>query len=273
MKENLKPRWIKLRRFVAMLEPFPHANDTIPPLPPDYLLGRVVYDYCNEDVEGSAHAWICMDKGYCMQSLHVKSRNQTRKAIREGAQVVRMTWDDAAKALPIMIEDTFKRQGRSAVDQFKMYISELRHVDKTQYHDAIEIWGAKKDGVFGAIIIGIIYKQTYYILHQLSKSSELKWCPNNILTYQVVQRAFGDLDCEKVNYGVDGLDNEKLDGLARFKKRMGFELLPCKEKYVGRLGIIPILMTLSWAANMIPTGSFLDKYDSWRMLRGLYGRL
>lgn len=274
---QIAPRWVEIRSRVAILVPFPEEGEQLPCLPKNFWLGRVVSN-APQQVPDNRHllskAWICRNTLYDYPSLHLKARNQTRKAIKLGAVVEQIGWDEAWPHLPALVDDTFVRQGRSAAQQFVIYLRELMKIDREEWQGSIELWIVRKGDICGAFLIGAKCGNTYHILHQLSISSELEWCPNNLLTFHVVQRSFAELECSQVNYGVDGLDSGKLDGLARFKERMGFSLLPCQEHYIGKPGIILMVKWASWWAKALTRWlPYFERYDSLRQLRMLGKRI
>ncbi len=272
---RIKPIWVALRPKVVMLEPFLDGDEEIPALPPGMWLGRVIWDYDPAREQGAAaKAWICQSTDYDFKDLHYKARNQTRKAEKEGGGVVRKNWNEIWEHVSSLVEKTFVRQGRDSARSFLGYLERLRALDESAWNGAVELWVAEKSGRIGALIIGLKYRGTYHILHQLSDTDELSWCPNNLATFHVTRHAMQDLRCNRVNYGVDGLDEGKLDGLATFKTRMGFELLPCREAFIGKPGVIPALklgaVVSEGLLRMFPK---LSKMDSLRMLRGLGKRI
>jgi hypothetical protein len=102
----------------------------------------------------------------------------------------------------------------------------------------------------------------------------LRWCPNNLLAYKVTQHAFRELDCLQVNYGVQGLDEGRLSGLERFKKHMGYQLMPCREKFLTkywvRFGIMIASHGASACLRLMPS---LSRLSFLRTLKGLGARL
>ena len=258
-----------------MILPFVQKEDAVPPLPRGVWIGRVISDVrpggALPDGGAQIQAWICQDAQYDFNTLHVKARNQVRKAIKTGAAVERLGWDEAWRVLPNLIADTFERQGRSAAEQFRWRLDELKCVDGKCWQGKVEIWVAKlPNGTVGSLILGLKDRSTYYILHQLSKTSELEWCPNNLLTFAVTQRALLEWGCKHVNYGVDGLDRGRLDGLARFKQRMGYALLPCSEQYVAARIVLALLRLASDIARRILRGwPRCGRFDLVRQLAGL----
>ncbi|NNM83317.1 MAG: GNAT family N-acetyltransferase [Burkholderiales bacterium] len=271
----IKPIWVELRPRVVVLEPFLTGNEEIPQLPGGMWLGRVIWDYDPAREKGaSAKAWICQAGDYDFKDLHYKARNQTRKAEKEGGLVVRRNWDEVWERISELVDKTFLRQGRDSAKAFLQYLERLKALDESAWKGSVELWTAEKSGRIGALIIGLKYGGTYHILHQLSDTDELSWCPNNLATYHVTRHAMQDLLCDRVNYGVDGLDEGKLDGLATFKTRMGYELLPCREEFIGKPGVITALklgaVVSEGLLRIFPT---LSKMDSLRMLRGLGKRI
>jgi len=265
-----------VRPKVAIIEPFPNGEEPLPPLIPGIWLGRAVWDYDPSRVDKSAkaNAWICEDKDYDFKSLHLKARNQTRKAEKEGAKVSKVDWGTVWEFIPTLVRQTFERQGRNSAQIFLEYLYRLRELDSEEWAGAVDLWIAERDGAVGALIIGIKYGSTYHILHQLSDTEMLSWCPNNLLAFRVTQHALKELMCVRVNYGVDGLDQGRLDGLATFKTRMGFKLLPCKEQFIGKPGVIPGIRLLSKLSELILWAfPSLLRIDTLRILQGLGQRI
>lgn len=273
---KLEPYWVVLRPRVAILEPFPTGAEQLPSLASGIWLGRVVWDYEKNraDESAKARAWICDDKDYDFRSLHLKARNQTRKAEKEGARVRKSDWKSISKLLPDLVQQTFDRQGRTSAKLFMEYLNRLRELDDSKWNGAIELWMVEKDGVVGALVIGMRYGKTYHILHQLSNTMALSWCPNNLLTFKVTQYALKELMCNQVNYGVDGLDQSRLDGLATFKSRMGYNLMPCKEQFIGKMGVIWSIRLLSRiSGGLLWLHPAFSRMDVLRMLNGLGKRI
>ena len=273
---TIEPYWVVVRPRVAILEPFLFSGDSIPPLGPGIWLGRVVWDYdeTSADQNQKAKAWICDDKNYDLKGLHLKARNQTRKAEKEGAVVTRVDWEAVSEIIPALVNKTFKRQGRDSAKIFLEYLDGLKKLDAEKWSGAVDIWVVKRECVVGALIIGMKYGSTYHVLHQLSDTDALSWCPNNLLSFTVTQYAMKELACKQVNYGVDGLDQGRLDGLATFKTRMGYKLLPCREQFIGKPGVIPMIRLVSKLSEYVlfvcPS---LSRIDALRMVIGLGKRI
>lgn len=272
----IDPYWVVLRPKVAILEPFLNGEESIPPLIPGIWLGRLVWDYDEKTTDNTAkaNAWICEDKDYDFKSLHLKARNQTRKAEKEGAKVSKVDWGTVWEFLPALVRQTFERQGRNSAQTFLEYLYRLRELDSEKWAGAVDLWIAEREGVVGALIIGMKYGSTYHILHQLSDTHTLSWCPNNLVAFRVTQYALKELMCIRVNYGVDGLDQGRLDGLATFKTRMGYKLLPCKEQFIGKTGVIPgIKLLSSFSVFILWAFPSLLRIDTLRILKGLGQRI
>lgn len=275
---GITPEWIKVRPKVANLIPFPDNEDSVPPVPSCFLIGRIVWDVglANKTgcISSDAQAWICRNPDYGYHSIHHRVRSQIRKAEREGSEIIRMSWEEAWPYIEKAVRDTLVRQQRQDVGSFLAYLHDLADVDRHRWRGQVELWAARRDSRIGGLMVGVRHRKTYHILHGFSMSSELRWCPNNLLVYKVTQHAFRELDCLQVNYGVQGLDKGRLSGLAHFKKHMGYQLMPCREtflaKYWVRFGIMIASHSASACLSLMPS---LSRLSFLRTLKGLGARL
>ena len=83
-------------------------------------------------------------------------------------------------------------------------------------------------GRLAAFLVGAHVDGYYYILHQASRTADLKNYPNNALIYQVTKFKMNDPEIQVVSYGLDSVEDTM--GLRTFKQGMGYYLRPINQK-------------------------------------------
>jgi hypothetical protein len=236
-------KWIYSGYGTGISLPFCRAFN-VPTLPRGVLVGRVIYHVDEYELpDCNSNAWICSSIGFNLGVVQSRSRSYIRKGIRNNTLLIKTKLNVIDnQILNKIISETFTRQGRKDTKVFFKYIENLKNsaASDEKWGECIDVFTVKQEKV-GALIIGMRNNNVYQILHQFSFTDQLSWHPNELITFLTSEYVFSNYSCKQVNYGVQGLDSGKLDGLSKFKKKMGFDLVPCKEKVVGKkIVIIPI---------------------------------
>jgi hypothetical protein len=171
------------------------------------------------------HMWVCDCREYDFAALATKTRNQVRRGL-EKHELERLDFAFLAQAGWELIRDTAGRQARNAdfADQpeWRRYCAAAAGIQD------FEAWGAYRQGRLAAFLVGACVDDYYYILHQASRTADLKNYPNNALIYLVTKLKMSDPEIQVGSYGLDSI--EDTPGLKNFKQRMGFYRRPLNQK-------------------------------------------
>lgn len=176
---------------------------------------------------GTGGVFVCERKGYDLSALQPKSRNQTRKGLRE-CSIERVEFDVLAEIGYRLNEETWQRQGRTSTDlprnRWQKYCQAAAEAPD------MEAWGAFVEGQLAAFAVCARVERCYNILHQSSRRELLSHQPNNALAFTVTKRALEQAGVDRVNYGLKSV--ESTVGLEHFKLGMGFSIRPFDDKLV-----------------------------------------
>ena len=169
--------------------------------------------------------WVCDHRDYGFAALETKTRNQVRRGLEKN-EIERIDFASLAQAGWDLVRDTADRQARNPdfVDQAEWG----RYCAAAAGIQDFEAWGAFWHGRLAAFLVGANVEGYYYILHQASRTADLKHYPNNALMYLVTKLKMGDPEIQVVSYGLDSIEDNP--GLKKFKLRMGFHLSPLNQK-------------------------------------------
>ena len=171
--------------------------------------------------------YICSTRDYDLSSLSANVRSHTRRGLAR-CSIKRTDFDDLADRGFALIEDTTLRQtgGRPAqtLAQWKMFCTVAATNQDT------EAWGAFVGDELAAFIVGMHIDDCYYIHVQKSASSLLKYYPNNAITFAVLKEKLSTGAASYVSHGQIALAAR--EGLFHFKRSMGFEIQPFKERVI-----------------------------------------
>jgi hypothetical protein len=171
------------------------------------------------------HIWVCDCRDYDFAALETKTRNQVRRGLEKN-ELERIDFALLAQAGWELIRDTAGRQARDAdfADQpeWERYCAAAAEIQD------FEAWGAFGHGRLAAFLVGANVAGYYYILHQASRTADLKNYPNNALIYLVTKLKMSDPKIQAVSYGLDSIEDTQ--GLKNFKQRMGFYRRPLNQK-------------------------------------------
>ncbi len=161
-----------------------------------------------------AHIWVCDRRDYDFTALETKTRNQVRRGLEKNG-IRRIDFPFLAKAGWELIRETAGRQVRNAdfVDQpeWGRYCAAAAGIQD------FEAWGAYGHGRLSAFLVGANVEGYYYILHQASKTADLKNYPNNALIYLVTKLKIKEPDIQVVSYGLDSI--EDTSGVKKFQAK------------------------------------------------------
>jgi hypothetical protein len=177
---------------------------------------------------------ILAGREYGLPSLHVKSRNQTRRGL-ENCTVERI---DAAfllkNAMPLN-EDTARRQGlRNQYVDPRYWARFCAAVGRS---GGVEAWGAFWRGRLAAYLVSVEADGwvEWIVNHSLSEARQAY--ANNALVYEAARHYLGVAERGGIGYGLGSL--EPTPDLDHFKARMGWQLRPIRQRLV---------LARSWAA-------------------------
>jgi lipopolysaccharide/colanic/teichoic acid biosynthesis glycosyltransferase len=166
-------------------------------------------------------AFVCERKGYDLDALHQKARNQTRKGLRECA-LQRIEFGVLAEIGYHLNEDTWQRQERNETgltpQHWRQYCQAAADTPD------MEAWGVFFQGRLAAFAVCAVVERCCHILYQSSSRRLLQHCPNNALVFSVTKRALQQPAVDLVCYGLKSV--EQTPGLEHFKLRMGFSIRP-----------------------------------------------
>ncbi len=171
------------------------------------------------------HIWVCDRRDYDFAALETKARNQVRRGLEKNA-IARVDFTFLAQAGWELIVETAGRQDRKA--DFTDQKAWARYCAAAAGVQDFEAWGAFLSGRLAAFLVGANVEGYCYILHQASRTADLKDYPNNALIYQVTKLKLSDPKIQVVSYGLDSI--EDTPGLRNFKQRMGFYRKPLNQK-------------------------------------------
>jgi hypothetical protein len=171
------------------------------------------------------HIWICDCRDYDFAALETKTRNQVRRGLEKNA-IEPIDFPFLARAGWKLILETAGRQARNAdfaePGEWDKYCAAAAGIEDC------EAWGALAHGRLAAFLVGANVEGYYYILHQASRTADLKNYPNNALIYRVTKLKMSDPEIQAVSYGLDSIEDTR--GLINFKQRMGFYRRPLNQK-------------------------------------------
>ena len=162
---------------------------------------------------------------YDLRTLHVKARNQTRRAL-ENCVVGEMSFDDLHKQGLSLNEDTAKRQGRTSEYADPGYWR--RYCEAAGATPGFSARAAWVDGRLGAYLVIASFDGWSNWLTENSATSLLSKRPNNALVYETARHFIRNTEHKQICYGLGSLEN--VAALDRFKQRMGWTLQPVKQR-------------------------------------------
>ena len=187
------------------------------------LLIRFSSERQHDSVPG--HIWVCDYRDYDLVSLKPKTRNQVRRGL-ERNEIKRVDFTFLAKEGWELILDTASRQARNA--DFANQQEWERYCAAAAGIQDFEAWGAFLHGRLAAFLVSAKVDGYCYILHQASRTADLKDYPNNALIYEFTRCKLSDPEVQVVSYGMDSI--EDTPGLKNFKEWMGFHRRPLNQK-------------------------------------------
>ncbi|HJU28154.1 MAG TPA: GNAT family N-acetyltransferase [Candidatus Binataceae bacterium] len=170
--------------------------------------------------------YVCSDPGYDFGSLTPNARSHTRRGLARCA-IDRIGFDYLARHGYDLLADTAMRQtgGRPSISPANW----ARFCRAAALRPDIEVWGAFAENRLAAFIVGMMIDDCFYIHLQKSDTALLKYYPNNALTFEVTRNRLASGAAE-VSHGQIALAASA--GLDAFKRGMGFQVKPFKERVV-----------------------------------------
>jgi len=171
--------------------------------------------------------YVCSRRDYDIESLSANVRSHTRRGLAR-CNIRQIDFAYLRDHGYGLFEDTIQRQtnGRPSIstNQWRHFCTIASQTVDT------EAWGAFVEGRFAAYIVGMLIDDCYYIHVQKSASDLLKYYPNNALTFVVLKEKLSGGLVSAVSHGQIALAAR--EGLYRFKRSMGFEIQPFKERVI-----------------------------------------
>jgi hypothetical protein len=167
------------------------------------------------------------NRDYDLSCQHQKARNQTRRGM-ENCVVEEVDPNYLAENALRLNQETARRQGRKS--QYADPDYWRKYCKATQATSGVSAWGAFVDGRLAAFLVAIEVDNWAEWVVNHSSTALLKKYPNNALVFRAAQHFFQKKGCEGICYGLGSL--EATPHLDHFKERMGWTLLPIKQRLV-----------------------------------------
>lgn len=212
---------------------------------------------------------VCSNPSYDFGSLHQKARNQTRRGL-ENCQVRQIDFDYLADHGEPLIIESFERQGRIRTGNPGAF---QRHCNSWKSVEGFEVWGAFIEDELTAFMIVQLLEDFCHIEWIYSSGRYLRAYPNNALVFTVTKEMLSRPGISQVSYGLEPL--KSLQGLARFKLRMGYEKRPLKQRVVFNPLLKPFFNRATYPllaayAQRQPQSEFWQKVEGvMRICRGV----
>ena len=188
--------------------------------------GVVARFTCREGQGRSSYRLQVSNKSYDLTSLKQKSRNQTKRGL-ENFEVGPLSVDDARNEGERLFIETLERQGRKVPSSLKE--SWDIYYEAAKKCGCIDIWGARRDGELGALLIAWRMNGTANITILRSSKSLLKFYPNNALIYSYIRNVLTGGVVNAVSIGLESIQGG-MSGLDSFKLGMGFNKEPIEQR-------------------------------------------
>jgi hypothetical protein len=194
---------------------------------------------------------VCENYGYNLQFLQHKFRNRVAKGEKH------------CEIRPVSIEElktegyrlnlcTFKRQGRNDPKANMGYWNKI--CDGLAQTEGVNVLGAYYEGRLASYVVILETPTMTEMVIQNSDSDLLNFCPNNLLTYYVTRNYLAKCDNPvPICYGLGSL--EETPDLDRYKKGMGYEMKPIKQRIYFRRGVRIFLRPF-----ILYIGDFINKH-------------
>lgn len=178
------------------------------------------------------------DPNYNLSSLNGKSRNQTRRGI-ENCVVRELTNHEILEYALQLNTETLQRQGRNLSVKEQSYWN--RYYKEILEVEGATIWGAFVQNELAAFLISVRMNHCENILIVRSKTSLLKFYPNNALIYTFIFKTMSSSEeVNEVSIGFESIQSDK-DSLDRFKLGMGFKKIPIGQ-YITFRSPLPLIL-------------------------------
>ncbi len=169
--------------------------------------------------------YICTGPNYGIQHLSANVRSHTRRGLAR-CKIARIGFSElATRGYDLLADTTMRQTGRRPAlkpSRWKQFCKVAADTPD------IEAWGAFVNDQLATFIVGMQIDDCYYIHVQKSASSLLKYYPNNALLFTILEAKLAGGAASTVSHGQIALAAR--EGLYRFKRGMGFEIMPFKEK-------------------------------------------
>lgn len=220
--------WIKTHAGILTSVPY---GRTIEPTETEvrFLLGRsgvwgLKYS-ANESSNGLSSGIFMAKRPYSENNLKSKARNQYRKAAKY-CTFKEIFYEDLLGAAFELNISTFNRQNRSdpmaSATNWRNFCESFKRVQ------AARAFGVYVGDQLASYAIVVVSNNIAEIIIQSSSSDYLKFCPNNLLTFNITSMYLNETDdIESVCYGLRSV--ESTDSLDHYKISMGYSLILTKQ--------------------------------------------
>lgn len=183
-------------------------------------------------------------KIYSLDHLSKKARYDVRKGLRV-YNVEPISLDRLAGEGWELRHETLVRQGRVEAES-RLWWEKLCH--SANGLQGVECWGAieKGTGRLASALFAFICDDCFCILYQQSRTEQMSFGANNVLTYVVTDEVLKRTEINQVFYGLHSLDAPA--GIDDYKFRMGFSARPVRQRVVFHPWISPLFNRVSYSA-------------------------
>ncbi len=221
---------------------------------------------CPVNTGRSSYRISITDSSYNLTSLNSKSRNQTRRGL-ENCEVRALSMDEITKDALKLNTETLLRQGRtlSLTDQeyWAKYYQEIVKAKGTT------IWGAFVDNVLASFLISFRMNGCENILIMRSRTSLLKFYPNNALIFRFISAKLSASDIDEVSIGLESIQPD-MDSLDHFKLGMGFKKVPIGQYISLRPELAFFLKGMALEVVIKALALFAQRQEKFAKLSGLF---
>jgi hypothetical protein len=165
--------------------------------------------------------YICRHKDYDFGSVSRSFRCKLRRGLKQ-CEIRRVEPAILDQAIQLNL-DTMERQGRFDPEfgdpvRWKHFVAAVRQVP------TMAVWAAFVNGRLAAYRITHREDGWLFVLYHMSRTEDLKFCPNHALDFELTREITRDRDLEAVSLGTMGLVSKP--GLHDYKLRLGYEVIP-----------------------------------------------
>jgi hypothetical protein len=182
-------------------------------------------------------AYLFLSRRYGLASIHPEFRRKVRRGLEE-IQIRPVEASELLAQGRQLNLDTMGRQGRKD-PEFGDEKKWRRLVDAVYRTPGVSAVGAFRGDCLAAYAITCRENRGLFILHQMSRTADLKSYPNHTLTFELTRRASEEAALDFVSYGLGS--PMRAPGLHAYKSRFGYVFSPQNSVIVIHPRIAPLL--------------------------------